>query len=257
MPSPFPGMDPFLEDPAFWPDFHSTFINYWREAVADALPGDYEANIGERVYLIESEPDARKLIMPDVSVSHGDWQTPRGGMSSAVATLEPQTIPLVIPEGPREGFIEILHLPERSLVTVLELLSPTNKTNPGRLEYLANRHAILLQQIHLVELDLLKGGVRPPLLKDWPAGDYSYLVSRYDPRPDAEIYSWRLRDTLPTLPVPLREPDPDIHIDLAAVFATAYERGRFARRLRYKGTCPVTLAPEDEAWWRELMSSNR
>src|SRR5437868_2144816 len=113
MPSPFPGMDPYLEHPAFWSDFHSTFINYWREALVDQLPDEYEANLGERVYLVEHDPDSRKLIFPDVAVSNDDpFGAPSSG-SSAVATLEPVTIPLVIPEGPRETFIEILHQPER------------------------------------------------------------------------------------------------------------------------------------------------
>jgi hypothetical protein len=60
MKSPFPGMDPFLEQPAYWPDFHATFINYWREAIADLLPPSYEATLGERVYLVERDPDERK-----------------------------------------------------------------------------------------------------------------------------------------------------------------------------------------------------
>jgi hypothetical protein len=66
---PFPGMDPFLELPAYWSDFHFTFINYWREAIADALPEDYEATLGERVYLVEHDPEARKLGSPDVALT--------------------------------------------------------------------------------------------------------------------------------------------------------------------------------------------
>ncbi len=65
LPSPFPGFDPFLVLPAFWSDFHATFINYWREAIAEALPSDYEASIGDRVYLIEHDPDNRKLVYLD------------------------------------------------------------------------------------------------------------------------------------------------------------------------------------------------
>ena len=71
MSSPFPGMDPFLEDPAYWPDFHYTFINYWREAIAEKLPEEFEANLGERVYLVEVDPDTRKLIYPDIGLSKG------------------------------------------------------------------------------------------------------------------------------------------------------------------------------------------
>src|SRR5262245_53629221 len=136
MPSPFPGMDPFLEHPSFWLDFHSRFINFWCEAIAEKLPGDYEASIGDRVCLVEEDPESRKLIFPDVAVSSDDRFSSSSDGSSAVATLEPVTIPVVIPEGPRESYIEILHRPERSLVAVLELLSPTNKNPPGRTEYM-------------------------------------------------------------------------------------------------------------------------
>jgi hypothetical protein len=159
MPSPFPGFDPFLESPAFWSDFHATFINYWREAISDALPGEYEAGLGERVYLIEHDPDSRKLVFPDVAVTRAHDTALRSG-DAAVATLEPVTIPLTILQGPRETFIEIIHRADRSLVTSLELLSPANKHQPGRTEYLAKRNALLYQSVHLVELDLLRGGQR-------------------------------------------------------------------------------------------------
>ena len=69
MRSPFPGMDPFLENPAYWLDFHSRFVNCWCEAIADVLPPNYEASLGERVYLVEHDPEARKLGFPDVAVS--------------------------------------------------------------------------------------------------------------------------------------------------------------------------------------------
>ena len=252
MPSPFPGIDPYLEDPAFGSDFHSTFINYWREAIADALPDNYEAGIGERVYLSEIEPDARKLILPDVTITDVDTAG-KVSPASGVATLEPVTIPLTILDGPRETYIEIIHRSDRSLVTALELLSPTNKNKPGRTEYLAKRNALLYQDVHLAELDLLRGGQRLPLAKPLPPGDAYYLVSRAELRPDCQVYSWLLPDRLPTLPVPLRAPDADLLIDLAAVFNTAYDRGRFRRRIDYNGTTPVQLTANELSWAKSLL----
>lgn len=254
MPSPFPGMDPFLEDPAFWSDFHSTFINYWREAIADALPSHYEARLGERVYLIEQEPDERKLVFPDVAVTYADGaQAPPA--AGAVATLEPVTIPLTILEGPRETYIEILHRPDRSLVTALELLSPSNKQQPGRTEYLAKRNALLFQQVHLVELDLLRGGRRLPLKKALPPGDAFYFVSRAEQRPDCQVYAWPLQHPLPTLPVPLRLPDADLLINLAEVFTTAYDRGRFQRGIDYRDPLPDQLRPDERPWAEEVLTA--
>jgi hypothetical protein len=256
MKSPFPGMDPYLEHPAYWSDFHATFVNYWREAIADALPPQYEATLGERVYLLEHDPEARKLGFPDVAVTHGEQLTPgsrSSASSTATATLEPVTIPLITLEGPREAYIEILHQPDRSLVAALELLSPANKEQPGRTVYLAKRTALLFQNVHLVELDLLFGGRRLPLQEPLPPADYYYLVSRGNQRPDCQVYRWTLRQPLPTLPVPLREPDADLHIDLAAVFATAYERGRFFRRLNYQEQPPAFLREDDRRWCEEVL----
>jgi Protein of unknown function (DUF4058) len=254
MPSPFPGMDPYLEDPAFWPDFHSTFINCWREAIADQLPDDYEARIDERVYLVEQDPHTRKLIYPDIALSHGQQVKPRSGSGRAVATLEPVTIPISILEGPREAFVEILHRPKRSLVTVLELLSPANKNQPGRVEYLLKRNALLHQQVHFVELDLLLGGFRVPMDKPLPLGDCYYVISRWEPRPDSQVYGWSLREPLPSLPVPLRASDNDIVIDYATVFATAFQRGRFHRSISYQSSCPAPLTDADRAWAEAVAS---
>ena len=230
--SPFPGFDPYLESPAFWSDFHARFINSWCEAIADALPNEYEAGIGDRVYLVEQDPDGRKLVFPDVAITQGD-EDKQMSSQNAVATLEPVTIPLTILEGPRETYIEILHRPDRKLITTLELLSPSNKNQPGRTEYLAKRNALLYQPVHLVELDLLCGGKRVPMNQPLPLGDNYYFVSRFEQRPDCQVYTWILPDRLPTLPVPLRVPDSDLLIDLQAVFNTTYERGRFARRIDY------------------------
>ncbi len=253
--SPFPGMDAFLENPAYWSDFHFTFINYWREAIADALPANYEASLGDRVYLIEHDPEERKLGFPDVALSHAELAAERPGQPVSAATLEPVTIPLTIMEGPRETYIEILHQPDRTLVCVLELLSPANKEQPGRTEYLAKRRALLHQKVHLVELDLLVGGRRLPFEKPLPAADYYFRVSRSEQRPDCQVYHWILRQPLPRLPVPLLQPDPDILIDLASVFATAYERGRFGRRIDYSAPCPISLRDEDKPWLSALVAA--
>ncbi len=254
MPSPFPGMDPFLELPAYWSDFHFTFINYWREAIADVLPPDYEAALGERVYLVEHDPEARRLGYPDVAVSQGERSAAPAAHPAGPATLEPVTIPLSILEGPREAYIEILHQPERRLITALELLSPANKESPGRTEYLAKRRALLSQDVHLVELDLLLGGQRLPLQRALPQADYYCLLSRSDRRPDCQVYFWTLRQPLPTLPVPLRAPDADLLINLAAVFATAYDRGRFGRRLPYQGPVPAFIPEPDRPWVEALLA---
>jgi hypothetical protein len=203
----FPGMDPYLEDPAFWPDFQPTFVASLRELIAAALPEPYEARIN--------------------------------------SNLAGRHDPL---KGIRETRIEILHRPERDLVTVVEVLSPWNKTGDGFFEYRAKRKAILQQPVHLVELDLLPGGRRLPMGRPLPDGDYYAYVSRSEDRPNGAIYSWRVRDSLPPVPIPLRGPDPDITIELQAVFQVTFERGRYGRSLRYGKPPPAKMSEADVAW---------
>lgn len=254
MSSPLPGMDPFLELPAYWSDFHARFVNAWCEAIADVLPADYEASLGERVYLIEQEPEARKLGYPDVAITDHEQRQELATRSVTAATLEPVTIPLTILEGPRETYIEILHQPDRRLVAALELLSPANKEQPGRTEYLVKRQALLRQNVHLIELDLLLGGQRLSLQRPLPPADYYYLLSRGDQRPDCQVFFWTLRQPLPTLPVPLRAPDPDIHVDLARVLATVYERGKFRTRLPYRGPLPAFVPIQARSWVESVVT---
>jgi hypothetical protein len=240
----FPGVDPYLESQGFWPDFHASFVTYWRDALAEKLPEQYEARIDERVNLVELRPERIRRIEPDVVISHRDPADVVAPAPSGVATLEPVTIPLVIEEEVRETYIEILHRPERSLIAVLELLSPANKEEPGRSAYLMKRNALLHHPIHLVELDLLLGGQRLPLEKAYPPADYYALVSRADRRPDCQVYAWTVRHSLPPIPVPLKAPDLDVWIALGEVFAITYDRGRYGRSIDYSLPPPPGMNPE-------------
>ena len=252
MASPFPGMDPYLEDPAFWPDFHHRFIDDWCDAVANQLPASYEARLNESVNLVQMSPAVIKLIYPDVAVSRKRRPPRSRSQGSRTLLLEPITIPHEFLEEVRQSRIDILHRPDRRLVSVLELLSPTNKTGDGCAEYRAKRKAVLAQKVHLVELDLLLDGNRLPLSQPLPDGDYYTLVSRADHRPDCEVYTWRVREPLPTIPIPLQAPDADVLIDLGKVFQVTFERGRYAPSLPY-GKHPVApLQPRDAQWARTL-----
>jgi hypothetical protein len=242
-------MDLYLETLAFWSDFHARFIYNWSDALADILPEQYEARIDEKVRLVEVNPSRRKLIEPDVALMRRESSNTPPPAPAGVATLEPVTLTLDIEEEERhERWIEILHRPERSVVAVLELLSPTNKEEPGRGDCIAKRNALLRHPIHLVELDLLIGGRRLPPENDLPGGDYYVLVSRGERRPECQAYAWRMRQPLPAIPIPLLPPDPDVWVDLAAVFAVTYERGRYARDLDYTAPPPITLDDETRTW---------
>lgn len=249
MDSPFPGMDPYLEDPAFWRDFHHVFIDCWREAIADVLPEAYEARLDERVEIVPLSEEDIKPIYPDVAVTRRKKRLGRGSASGGTAVLNPVVIPhAIIGEQPRQAYIRIFKRPGRSLVAVLELLSPSNKIGDGFMDYCGKRSTLLYGRTHLVELDLLMGGRRLPLAKPLPPGDYFAMISRGDQRPNCEVYAWSLREPLPAIPIPLRAPDADVFVDLQAVFCQTYQRGRYAPSLRYGKAPEAPLGAKDKRW---------
>ncbi len=235
MGSPFLGMDPYLEDPQLWQGFHSRFINACCELLLDRLPPEYDADIEERVQLVEIALDAADRYRPDVSVSRdaGTVERRAGATAAAVMAAQPVTIPALPVEEVIEPFVQIHRRDGRELVTAVELLSPANKSGRGRGAYRRKRDRLVRQGVHVVEIDLLTAGERTRLARPLPDGNYYVMVFRGDRAPDVDVYAWSLPDLLPTVPIPLRQPDPDVPLDLAAVLRIAYERGRYGRKLRY------------------------
>lgn len=255
MPRKFPGVDPFIEARGYWPDFHARFITYCCDALSDRLPEAYEAVIDEQLRLVEAggRPPAR-VVEPDVAVVRSGPARPDRGGGPAVA-VEPEVgpVPMAVawadPEERRESWIEIRRRPDRALVAVIELLSPAKKAPArGRDLYLAKRWRYLGQEVHLIELDLLLGGLRLPMERPSPPGDGFAVVARAGRRPMADVYAWSIRRPPPTIPVPLRPPDLDVPLDLAAVYETAFERGRYARRLDYSGGEKLLLTEAARDW---------
>jgi hypothetical protein len=165
--------------------------------------------------------------------------------------MEPTTIPLamtLVEAESVERWIEVRRQPGRSLVAFIELLSPSNKVEPGRSEYGKKRLELLHQPIHLIEIDFLLGGRRLPMDAPLPPGDYYAFVARSGRRPDCDVYNWSVREPIRTIPLPLDPPDPDLPLDLASTYAAAYENGRCALNVRPDEPLSLPLAPDDLAW---------
>ena len=219
MPSPFPGMDPYIEASGLWEDFHNHLIARISEHLADALPERYLVRTGERSYvvLVESGGMVSHPFLPDVSVTAPRGRkraTKKGGTALAepAAATEPVTMRAFIREEHREAFIEIREAsPDQRLVTSIELLSPSNKRpgTEGWQLYLRKRQSLLLGSTHLVEIDLLRGGQRMPMLDPWPDSPYTLLVARA-PAPLCRVWRAFSLQPLPAIPVPLSRPDHDL-----------------------------------------------
>jgi hypothetical protein len=248
-------MDPYLEYQAPWPDFHNGLIAEIRNELGARLPDSYVARVDERIEVAASEPGPPSSFRPDVLV--GRFEGGAAGPSVASgrapsATLEPKLVEILDrdPEELRLTWVEIRALPDLALVTAVEVLSPINKSWQGRRSYLDKRDKRHASRVNLVEIDLLLGGGPLPMKQRIEPGAYYAIVARGARLPMAEVYRWTVRDPLPCLPIPLREPDPDILIDLGALVTRVYDLGRYARTLRRGVPLPETaaLTPEDRAW---------
>jgi hypothetical protein len=257
MPSPFPGMDPFIEGQE-WEDFHHALIEELRIALMAQVVPRYVVRVEKRVYLerqVEEPPDFRRgdvlILQRKAPSAIAAPPTPVRG----AALAEPVVLTLPMPEEHEEAFLTIRWRETMEVVAVIELLSPTNKRagSDGQREYLAKREELLRSATHLVELDLLCGGVRPRTLEPLPPGDYYALVTRGERRPRVFVYPWSLREPLRAIPIPLRGNDPDVVIDLQTTFTSVYDRTRYDLSLDYDASLRPPLSEADAEWVREQL----
>jgi hypothetical protein len=155
-----------------------------------------------------------------------------------------------------ETYIEVRRLPEQQIVTVIELFSPTNKYGEGRGIYMQKRREFLAQPINIVELDLLRAGVRLEFAKPVPHNHYHVFLSAADERPRTRVFSWSVRERLPIIPIPLKAPDQDLRLDVNGPFGVAYHNGRYRKVVDYGiPPPPPSFASADSDWIRQMVSS--
>jgi hypothetical protein len=259
MPSPFPGVDPYVESSGRWGDFHDSMIAAMRASLNERLPAGYAAEIN--LYVWFHEPDARERrarVVPDVHVTR-EPASPRLVKSRPGGALLPAPRRLVFPavERRRHRYVRIVDVDTNRVVTVIELLSPANKASgDDREAFLAKRAECLAQGLNLVEIDLLRGGRRLPLGKPVPkdAGSFYALVCRAWEYPQVDFWSFGLRDPLPDVPVPLGRDVPDVLLPLRPCADRAYDEGKYRQRLPYRR--PLVPRPDkrDIPWIRNLLA---
>jgi hypothetical protein len=190
---------------------------------------------------------------PDVgahAVDRKDAPRVSGVAIADPATGDAVTMRAFIDEHFRENFIEIYKSdPEIRLVTCIEVLSPSNKRrgSEGWEQYLRKRNALLLGSASLVEIDLLRGGQRLPMVEPWPASAYYFLVGRQSRVPDCRVWPVHCHQVSPEIPVPLASPDPDVPLALGPLIDAVYVRSRYARRIDYTKPLRPPLTPEQAA----------
>lgn len=256
MPSPFPGMDPFIESQR-WQGFHSRFVTALGDALVRQVRPRYVVDVEDFVYVADAHKEDHELIAPDVSVAQeDDWSRQSSENVSVGVAMSPAVLTLPTPKRHRQHYLTIQTRDTHQVITVIELLSPWNKSKSGgRKDYLSKRQNVLATMSHLVELDLLRGGVRLPTVEPLPAGDYYAFVCRIQQRPKADVYSWTVRDPLPEVPVPLAEGDADAVVDLQSIFEQTYDRAGYDYALKYDRAVDPPFNDNDSDWVRELLGA--
>jgi hypothetical protein len=250
-------MDPYLEQPPMWPDVHNSLIVAVRDAIQAQLSSSYIAVITPYVTLesIEITP-TRQAFVPDIGVLQDDTPT-SSPVSSAIAE-PPLTVPAPMTIPTRYARIEIRSVTHDTLITSIELLSPANKRPgaDGADAYETRRQEIFQSGVHLLEIDLLRGGVRPRLAQPLPTASYFVFLSRSYRRPLVDVWPIALRDTIPVVPVPLTYPDPDVPLDLNRILHQVYRNARYERRIDYRtDPPPPALSPDDAVWLDEHLKA--
>ena len=254
MPSPFPGMNPYLEASQLWPDLHHRLITAIADLLAPQLEPKYIVAIERRVYEVVDETPLL-VGLPDVMVQRSTT-TPEQ-TNTNVATLSPPAQPITvtvpIPETVRQGYLEIRQVGNNQVITAIEILSPVNKRpGKGRETYEAKRQNVLTSLTHLVEIDLLRQWEPMPILEPNIQSHYRILVSRRQRRPLADLYAFNLQHSIPTFPLPLLAGDAEPVIDLKALLDLIYDRAVYRLQINYNNE-PVPALTEEDATWADTL----
>lgn len=268
MPSPFPGMDPFLEAPDIWPDLHDRLAGQISTELNRTLPHPYYARLEMRPEVGIVGLDLTRRIVPDVALARTRRSLPatrEGGLAVLAAPRRDvsTSLRMRIPSEPlRHHFVEVRDTSRRhTLVTLIEIVSPANKRRgPDRRAYEAKQQEMFASDTSLIELDLLRAGepiVGGARLAEFvaqlePQPDYLVAVNRAWQRGadlDFEVFPVRLEESLPCISVPLRIEDAEVPLDLQYAFNQAYDSGPYARgAVDYDVAPDPPVAPERREW---------
>lgn len=251
-PSPFPGMNPYLEDPQFWSAVHNRLIVAIADVLVDHLSETYRVEIERRTYF--SADDESLLVgIPDVAVVTGRTVEANFLTATVAPALAPVKVTLPIAEEVNERYLEIREVATGKVVTVIEILSPKNKrAGDGRETYERKRNQVLRSITHLVEIDLLRGGKPFPMAAPF-FGDYRILICRGNQRPSGDLYAFSLRQPIPQVPIPLLPEEAEPVLDLQPLLNRVYERGRYHLAIDYRQQPQLSLSEADNQWTDQLL----
>lgn len=252
MPTPFPGMDSYLEDHALWPDVHNSLITALRDDLAPRLRPRYVVAVEERTY-IDDFSGLTFAGRPDVAVARVSEAAVAYQVAAPVRRAGVAVVELPVPDSVRETWLEIRERDDR-VVTVLEILSPANKVpGKGRELYERKRRQVLDGLTNLVEIDLLRVGEPMAMEGAYPPSHYRILVSRGATRPRADLHYFSVRDPIPDFPLPLQMDEDEPVVALNRLLHDLYDRAGYDLRIDYSKAPYPPLDEEDAVWADDLL----
>ena len=268
--NPFPGMNPYLEHRDIWPGFHDRLIAALDRELGPKLPGNYRIDLQRRVEVEEpfGGPSGLTFVIPDALVTNEPGPGVPAPGASATAVMEATVAAAAVAENatpvrvrmPREVRVTWLRVergPNRKVVTIIEVLSPTNKAaGEGRRRYIRKREAVIASGVNLVEIDLLRRGEPMPLETAPPASDYRILVCRALERPEALLYPFGVKQAIPRFELPLLPEDAGPEVDLGAIIDGMHHTARYGPVAGYENPPPEPeFAPEVQDWVAERVAA--
>jgi hypothetical protein len=254
MPSPFPGMDPFLEG-AWWSTFRNDLVIETRRHLPQQVKPEYCPLIGGfQVKTLDSSLRFLPVSEDDDESDEDDADQSRKDES------QPVYLNLARPHWVGLSFIGIKKLGDyknkltrRKNKTIVVFLDPVVKKAPGRSYYLRWREKVFNSTTCLVEIDLLRQGRRPPMLDPYPDAPCYAMVSRHEFRPCCEVWPIHLDRPLPKIPIPIPGDDREVVLDLQTVFTRAYDLGSFDRVIEYDKPPDVHLDERHLPWLKRML----
>lgn len=251
MHNPFPGMNPYLEQSGLWPQVHNRLVVAIADAITPQVAPKYRVAIEERIY-------TSTAVIPLVGIADVSVTQRQDSESLPVATTQltqPRRVQVPLPMAVTERFLEVRLVATNEVVCVIEVLSPANKRpGEGRTAYETNRQKVLASATHLVEIDLLRGGIAMAIAVPGQK-TYSILVSASGDRPNAELYEFDLAEPIPAFPVPLKVDDAGVIVPLQTLVNEVYTRARFDLTIDYQRSLKPALSEAETVWMQQFVAS--
>jgi hypothetical protein len=256
MPTVFPGMDPYLEQPNLWVPVHTGLILEIQKFLAPLLRPRYHVAIEQRTYLSLLPPDEEFIGIPDLSLIASDEHD-----ENLAIVVEPAEVAeavegeLPMPEMVHERYLEIHDTATSEVITVIEILSPTNKTTrDGRDQYERKWLKILASSTNLVEIDLTRIGKPFAMIVKAKKNDYRIVISRSTQRPKADIYLFGIRNKIPDIPIPLSAGESEPILPLNKILHDLYDAVGYDLAINYQQAIKPPLPEKDAKWVAQLLT---